>query len=92
MNTSDTIEYILKNASPNIQIGVPPDGKVPFFAGVSVGIPMGAPGNQVVANIQAVGDTVQECLQSLAKQVEQLNAIRQDPPKLAVVESNGRIR
>lgn len=92
MNTTDQLEYILTNGIPHLELGVPPDGKVAFYAGGTCSIPMGEMGNAAVVKLQAVGDTVQETLQTLAEQIKTVNSIRKDPSALTVLDGNGKMR
>jgi len=92
MNATQLIETLIPNATRHIELMAPPDGKFNFVVGCKAGIPMGGDSNQLVVQFQATGDTVEEALSALCKQVDAVNKLRKDPSTIAVVESNGRIR
>lgn len=93
MNTSDTIENLFKLgvASP-IQIGVPPDGKFAFFASGKMGIPTGDVGNQIVVDLQSVGDSLSQCLERMTEQVEGVNTLKKVPSGIIKMPTSGRLQ
>ena len=94
MNTSDTIEKIIDSGISSLNILKPGDGKVEWCVG-SVAprqVNMGDNSTMIHVAHQATGATLQDALASLLKQVEAINALRVEPRKLAIVDTNGRIQ
>lgn len=95
MSTTEVISDILDSGCQFVTIGRPPEnagppGSVPkFFVHAKQGIPTGSHGNAVNAEIQAVGETIAECLNKLTAQVDAIAKLKTGMT-IPLLRENGR--